>query len=338
MKANCIHFVLGGALLAATSVTGGALADAYFIPEESSEPPSTSHYDPSSILRSEPVETDTVRVVLPLDEIRYQFRQEVEEPEVVYRHRHHFSEPVLAFGNAVFLMDGDISWGSQGPEGVDEFESVAVPIRATLPILSEHEAALGYRFRERSLYRSDLSGVGAVPDHRDHYFFAGLRGQLFRSVFSYDIDAGVQERRTLAEGHEARLDALSFTARLGYMAAANRTYYAILARDFGSIGRDHRTLDQTHLTLGGRYRVSDVWTALFGITYSFSAVAEDGLIPTSMQGDEDFFVGRLGLHYSPNEKFIVEGSYQFADLEGSNAFSRDQVDPHRLSVSASLRY
>ena len=188
---------------------------------------------------------------------------------------------------------------------------------------------------------------GLIPSYEDSYYFAGIEGEIINPLWSIALDVGMQDREydgSSADGSSN--DGLTFSARLNYAADENRNYYAVIARDFGTSTRNAISYERTRITLGGDYRVTEMWSTFFGVTLAESEYDNDILDPLAAAREEHVMIGKIGVSYIPNEYLTVTGSYQYIDVNLDNSFTWDgsAIVPNPgysnnvLMITAAVRY
>lgn len=252
--------------------------------------------------------------------------------------RYSLSE-TISLGAGADYMQRD--WDDQSM--LTGFESLAIPVQVYFAVAPELDAFVGYRYRT-----VESDGGSSVPSYDDSYIYAGLEGEVFNPLWTARVDVGFQERTYDGSNLDGdSTDGISFSAKLNYAADANRNYYAILGRDYGVSTRNAISYERTRLTLGGDYRVTEMWSTFAGITLSEADYDRDPADLLAAPRKEHVVMGRIGVSYIPNEYVTISGSYQYIDVNLDNAFldrtpgsevPNPGYDNTVISVTASLRY
>jgi hypothetical protein len=245
----------------------------------------------------------------------------------------------MALGGGIDYVQRD--WNDESL--LTGFESVAIPVKLFFAVAPELDAFVGYRHRTVKPYDEPAMLEGLIPSYTDSYFFAGIEGEVINPLWTVALDVGFQERDYDGD-FNASSDGLTFTARVNYAADVNRNYYAILARDFGTSTNSAVSYERTRLTVGGDYRITEMWTSFFGITLARSDYDRNVLDLTKEGRREHIFMGRVGVNYTPNEYLTISGSYQYIDVNLDYAYLPNSTmenpgyDNSVLTLTASFRY
>lgn len=209
----------------------------------------------------------------------------------------------------------------------NDIERYGVPVRIYKEIAEGMDAYIGYRYRKTEVHPAKDNPV-AITDFTDHYYHAGLEGQLFNPLFRGEVNVGYQERDAESSATK-KDDDLSFNGRLSYARDENQNYFINFERDYATSPSGGQTFNKNTITVGGRL----LWTETVSTT---TAVAFANADYVSSNREDDLFLFIMRLTYSPNEYVSIEGSYRYTDLDSSQ--SNLDYDNHIFGVSASLRY
>lgn len=213
-------------------------------------------------------------------------------------------------------------------------ESLAFPVKLFFAIAPELDAFVGYRYRTVEAY--DVPVGETATDYSDNYYFVGVEGELFNPLWTVNLDVGFQEREYDIAGSVldgTSTDGLTFSGRVNYAADANQNYYVILARDYGESSARAISYERTRLTLGGDYRISEMWSTYFGVTLSESLYEEDPADIFLAKREEHLLIGKIGVNYIPNEYLTIGASYQYIDVNLDNAYTTVWDEDTRSSVT-----
>jgi opacity protein-like surface antigen len=261
--------------------------------------------------------------------------------------KYRFTEQMSLGGGIDFLQrDWTDRFGTQ-PSYLTGSESLSVPVRVFFAVAPELDAFVGYRHRKVSAYDVDPSQLNVVPDYTDSYYYAGIEGQIFNPLWTVNLDVGFQEREYDSQDMAVdgrTTDGLTFTARVNYEADVNRSYYAILSRDYGQSTTRAISFERTRFTVGGENRITEMWSAFYGLTLAQSDYDQDP--DPRFAGEkarvEHITSAQAGINYVPNEYVTVSASYQYLDRNNDNAFINGLPNPGFSNsiwkLSATMRY
>ena len=254
--------------------------------------------------------------------------------------KYRFSDQLALGGGADFFRrDWDDDTALVGNE------SFSVPVKLFFAVDEGLDAFVGYRYRDVKSYDvpDEISGV-SIPDYTDNYFFVGLDGQIINPLWSISLDAGFQTREydyaVMPTNAKEDEDGLTFSGRVNYAAEANRSYYALIARDFGESATRNLSYERTRFSVGGDYRITEMWTASLGLTYAttdYSTDTERADETGYSDRSEDLILAKVGISYVPNEYLTFGASAQMVDNDGDGT-GGVTFQNNIITLSASLRY
>lgn len=221
------------------------------------------------------------------------------------------------------------------------YDSIALPVKLYFAIAPELDAFVGYRHREVDTSSNRNSESYTAPNYSDDYFFVGVEGELFSPLITANIDLGFQTRsyEDIQVGDDSN-DALTFSARVNYAADVNRSYYAVLARDFGQSANGAVAFERTRYTIGGTYQITEMWSALASVTFASTDYDRDPQSPHAKKRSDDILSGKIGVTWAPNDYLSINGSFNLIDLDSDNSRvpGYDGYKNEVVSVTASVRY
>ncbi len=239
--------------------------------------------------------------------------------------RHTISDTLGLGGGLAFI--GRTYKNTPTGRSLTNYDTWEVPLRVYYNVAPRLDAVAGYRLRE---VRIGDTPVGQVaPNYRDHYVFVGLDGEIFNPLWQASVDVGYQERKYRSTARDS-INSLSANAQLQYNADANRSYFIQASRDFEVSPVGASVYTRTQLTIGGTFRVNEMWSFIGAGSYAFTRYEDSNR-------REDLFLLLAGVTYSPNEYVSINANVRFTDVDGRGANATDFRNEF-LSLSASVRY
>jgi hypothetical protein len=233
--------------------------------------------------------------------------------------RYRFSDRLSVGGGLSYFGR---SYDSSNLTDLDRFD---VPFRVYYNIAPKLDAVVGYRYREVN------NDSPTAPEYADHYFFVGLDGEIFNPLWRIELDLGLTDREWQNSIYDSD-EAFTMRAKLTYNADANRSYFAIISRDYTVSPGNALTYIQDQLLVGMQYRLSEMWSVNAALALSkndYQNVADR---------QEDIVFGQVGASYKPNEYLTVSGTFRYITVEGSGSSNAIDYDQQIVSVSAAIRY
>lgn len=215
------------------------------------------------------------------------------------------------------------SYDADSLADLDRFD---VPLRVYYRIAPELDLVAGYRYREVNNDQPNL------PEYADNYFFIGLDGEIFNPLWRLELDLGYQEREYQNSIIDTD-DSFSARVKVTYRADANRSYFAIVSRDYATSPGGALTYIQDQILAGMQYRLSEMWLVDGAVAFLKNDYQE-----VTLPREEDIVYAQVGVTYKPNEYLTFGGTIRYISVDGSGSSSAIDYDQQVFSVTASFRY
>ena len=200
----------------------------------------------------------------------------------------------------------------------------SVPVSVLYRITEKISAGLSYQYRYNTFSGGQyLPGYG--DKRNDHFGGVTVRGELLPKL-TVTAYAGVGYRDP--NGNMSSDTTFSFNATIGYALTEKIGLFATGYRDFGN-GASRQSIILSSGEFGVNY---SVYT---NVTLTGSFAFMNSKYQDSIRDDDEYIV-RAGISYTPNKFFIIGANYRY--INNASNIATSCYMQHLVDISVSLKY
>ncbi len=196
----------------------------------------------------------------------------------------------------------------------------SIPVSLLYRLSPKISVGLSYQFR----YSEFTGGSSNLPNRYDNFGGVTLRGEIAPKLTTV-IYAGIQSRTYDGSGMDDNMN-FAFSARFDYAVTDKITTFVKGFRDFAN-GASRQSSTNTGMEMGATYAISPFVKAVGSFAYTNADYY-------GSNREDDTFVPRIGVFYTPNKYISLGANYRYLD----NSSNVNPYMGHNVSLDFTVRY
>jgi len=210
-----------------------------------------------------------------------------------------------------------------------DYNVFGIPVSVLYRVTPKISVGLTYQYRYTTFSGGDYLSTLLYGDTRDdHFGGVTLRGDILPKLAA-SIYAGVTYREMNNALIESDADTtFALGANLSYELTEKVVLFANGRRDFGN-GASRQSSIDSGCEVGANYFLNQFISLVTSFAYTNSEYM-------GMDRNDNEYIGRIGVSYSPNKFIKIATNYRF--LDNSSNVSSACYNQHVVDISVSLKY